>query len=389
MRIIPSDECARVYSYLGLERAFRNAGAGAGAGFAAGRLDPRTIPGCQLFCCGDTSRFPTAIVVPADPLVNGDFEGGAGPADWLALNGSISRVAGTRPGGAGTYCCALDYDGANAHGYAYQFALAPGNVYSIDGWVKSVGGGIPLVGDDAVYNRWTGVAGDWQQFSTVLYPNTSAFYLHCANLAAGITVTWDDIRVTCLNSSQYTDLSGNGNHLVQATAAKQPLVVASGTGHLLRGDGTADFMAANYAADQPRTRYLLAKPTVQASARVLIDGFAADTGALKHKAASTTTQANAGSAFDGPVLTDATWQIFRLTLNGAASSIAINGGAPTVGDAGAGDPEGLTLGAAGGGAAGWAVADYACVLDYSGVHDAATAARVERYLSRLKQRLAL
>ena len=387
-RIIPGEECVRVYSYLGLDRAFRRA-IGHGGGIAFDRPDsflPTHLPGCELFCCGDTSRFPTAIVVPADPTADGDFET-ADMAAWTTSNCLSSKEAGW----VGSRCARIAYDGSHSAGGIYQMRTVVGNWYRAYGQMRGDGTSAPRFLGDGVTYHWTGTASATPQSFDVTFQAANVYgpQFNSVNLSAGHYVEVDDFHLVPLNCSQYTDLTGLGHHPVQATAANQPLVVASGTGHLLRGDGTADYMAANYAADQPRTRYLLAKPTVQASARVLIDGLVADTGALKHKAASTTTQANAGSAFDGPVLTDATWQIFRLTLDGAASSIAINGGAPTVGDAGAGDPEGLTLGAAGGGAAGWAVADYACVLDYAGVHDAATAARVERYLSRLKQRLAL
>ena len=362
------------------------AGCGAGAGFSNERLDPRMIPGCQLFACTDTTAFPQAVVWPADPLVDGNMEA-AGVAAWDLYVGTRTKETGTPH--SGTQCLRVA-SAAPGRVMTRQVKLAIGNTYTIAGYARSDGVKTPTVTNGTI--TWTGNTGaGWQAFSATGVATAAELYISDMAADAGSAgyLEWDDLTVTCRNASQLTDLNGTGHHLVQATAAKQQLAVVSGTGYVVRGDGLARYFAANYAGNQPRTRYLLAKTTVQASARVMLDGLAADSGALKHKASSTTTQANAGSAFDGPAITDATWTIYRLTLNGAASSIAINGGAPTVGDAGAGNPAGLTLGAAGGGASGWTVQDSAMVADYTGAHDLATAARIERYMRRLAARLSV
>ncbi|MFA4900895.1 MAG: hypothetical protein WC563_15360 [Brevundimonas sp.] len=412
-QLIPGNECRRVYSYLRLDRAPHKCDDGFGIGVLAPGWDPMSsgvgvqsgdaflptmIPGCVLWCETDTSRHlvggvSTAVVFPAVTTGDDDMEA-AGAGAWpSAVGGATSTKVGSPH--SGTQCLRGTAGAAGvSEPYHANTSPAVGNWIRVTGWMRGDG----LQGS---INAICGGAGDvlplgtfantWQYFDVAGETKADrSFYLYGHGLVPNTGYfELDDLHFYSLNTSQLTDLTGLGHHLVQATAAKQQLAVVSGSGYVVRGDGLARYFAANYAGNQPRTRYLLAKTTVQASARVMLDGLAADSGALKHKAGSTTTQANAGSAFDGPAITDATWTIYRLTLNGAASSIAINGGAPTVGDAGAGNPAGLTLGAAGGGASGWSVQDSAMVADYTGAHDLATAARIERYMRRLAARLSV
>jgi hypothetical protein len=390
VRLIPSDECARVYSGLGLSRAFARggsmAGCGAGAGFSSERLDPRMVPGCVLFAHTDTTAEPNAVVFPADPLVDGNMEA-AGVGSW----GVYNFATNTKQGAARTGAQCLRVAGAGVQCAATQAALVAGNTYRIRGYARSDGTAVPSVGDGSVVNRhWVGTNDTaWQPFDVTVVQVATFLYL-TKNAAAGTYVEFDDITITPRNASRLTDLTGLGHHLDQATAANAMLFTASGAGGYLSSDGVADRMNVAYASNQPRTRYCLARVVVQASARTLFDGATADTGALKHKAGSTTTQCNAGSAFDGPALTDATWMFYAQVLTGAASAISIDGGAFTAGDAGAGNPGGVYLGCGGAAAAGtFAVARYAMFADYNGAHDINQVRRMYRYAQRLRARLAI
>jgi hypothetical protein len=260
------------------------------------------------------------------------------------------------------------------------------------GWAKSGDGvGVPSIYENGVTLKWAGTnSTDWQAFDTGWFVVTGPLRFYTIG-GVGLKSCWDDMTWSTLNSSQLTDLSGAGHSLVQTvTPGAQLLWTASGAGGYLSTDGTADRMNVAYASNQPRTRYCLARVVVQASARTIFDGNAVTTGALLHKAGSTTTQCNAGSAFDGPALTDATWMFYAQVLNGAASAVSINGGAFTVGDAGAGNPGGVYLGCGGGAAAGtFAVARYAMFCDYDGAHSLAQVQRMYRYSQRLAGRLAI
>ena len=353
---------------------------------------PTKIPGCVLWCETDTTAHPTAVVYRSSTLLDGNMEL-ANTTHWPGWDPANITKDTTDPHG-GTRCLMMSNSGgAPVTGYVYQAGVfLASDWYTVSGWYKSSTAGVINLYCGDTTNLTLPAAATWTHFSRLMQcASGTALYLFVTQLAPGDWVRWDDLQTQPLAVSRLTDLSGAGNHPVQAVAAAQMLSVASGAGVVVRSDGIAKYLAAApYTANQPRTRYLLVKPTVQASARTLIDGNAANSGALKHKAGSTTTQCNAGSAFDGPALADATWQIFRQTLNGASSSIAINGGTPTVGDAGAGNPGGLYLGVGGGAAAGtFAVADYAAVIDYAGAHNAATAAQVEAYLTALKARLSI
>jgi hypothetical protein len=395
MRLIPSDECARVYSGLGLSRAFARGGAmagcGAGAGFSSERLDPRMVPGCVLMACTDTTAEPNAVVFSPPTWTDADMEA-ANVTSWSAYGAGTTR---TKEAGAyaGTQCLRITSGGAAFGSQPVSTcALPAGNTVRVRGKMRGDGTRVPKLYDWAngvLY--WTGTgANGWQDADTgwfVPVVNGSVMF-YCSSTTGYIEA--DAFTVETLNASQFTDLSGAGHHLVQATAASQLLWTASGAGGYLSSDGVADRMNVAYASNQPRTRYCLARVVVQASARTLFDGATADTGALKHKAGSTTTQCNAGSAFDGPALTDATWMFYAQVLNGAASAVSINGGAFTVGDAGAGNPGGVYLGCGGAAAAGtFAVARYAMFLDYDGAHDINQVRRMYRYSQRLAARLAI
>ena len=72
-------------------------------------------------------------------LVNGDFEGAAGPppAGWTASNGVVTRVAGQRTGGTGSYVMQVAYDGSHASGRGLQAGVTTvGAPYHLGAWSK-------------------------------------------------------------------------------------------------------------------------------------------------------------------------------------------------------------------------------------------------------------
>lgn len=150
--------------------------------------------------------------------------------------------------------------------------------------------------------------------------------------------------------SAWADQSGSGRHLLQAVAGKQPALVAGATPNgkpVLRFDGISHALkTATFALNQPCQAIISCKFTRQAGQTYILDGFAAAKFAVTHRVTAPYNPLlySGAALFSTAALADAAWQLWDLRLNGADSGIAANGAAYTVGDAGAGNPAGITLG---------------------------------------------
>lgn len=370
MRLIPGDECARVYSGLGLDRAYRSAGAG--ASFGVGRFDPRHLPGCAAMLCTNTAAFPGAVVFPADPVVNGTF---SVDASW---NKGLLWTIGGGTANAATLVVTSDLS---------QACLTVGNTYTITYTVTSISSG-----DITLYagtTAGTARAAPGPYTETLLCAgNTSLIFRAAANTTASI----DNVICAPQNVSQWTDLSGAGHHLEQATAANRPLWVASGTGGVLRFDGATDrIVCATWGGVQPTEVYILAKPpTAPAATSYLLDGTGIATlGIYVGAGAPATLRATAGGADCILATTLNVWKWIRYTSQGANSELSSDNGAPAVANTGVGNHGGLTVGCYAGGGGGHCAEDVAAVLLYSRVLSTAERGRLYRWALRQRGMLAL
>ncbi len=383
--IIPGEECARVYSYLGLDRAYRNAGAGVGA---SSWWSPARIPGCQLLWCGNVSAYPNAVAFPVGGLVNGDFEGAAGPppAGWTQNLSLITREAGARTGGAGSYVLRIAHDGINASGMAYQTLSVAGNTYRLRGWARGDGTSVPAVGDSAY--RWTGTASTaWQQFDVSWAAlATASPRLYGTVLSAGHYVEFDDVTFECLNVSQATDLTGLGHNLLQATAASQPRWVASGAGGVLRFDGATDIMASGAFARNQTHQIVLGVnygASVGGAVRYFADGNTINTAVCGRQPGTKATMCYAGSTLNGPSVANFSENcILDFTFSGASSALGYNGAAQTVGDAGASNASGLTIGGGTGTAPTYCPCDIWAIALFNAALSESERQRVIRWMRR-------
>lgn len=388
-RLIHGEECARVYSYLGLDRAWRNAGAG--AGFSLGRFDPRHIPGIAALYCANTAAFPTAVVFPDVMPADWNMEA-VGTAAWTAGGGSaLSKQAGDLSGTGGAQV--LRITGSGWASCAPTKATV-GNTFDIDIWARGdTGTGVPRVRQGSGAVLWTGTASAMPQhcvLAGVVADSASTPLLDNAG-GAGTYAEFDDLRITTRNASQLSDLSGNGRHLVQATPANQPLWVASGAGGVLRADGATDSMAtAAFARPMPRHMFVLCKWNTKAAWTVILDSTGSVNGSLVRAPGADTPirSYNGVTALMGPAATSGAWHIIEVYQNAANSGIAVDGGAYTTGPLDAGDDNGLKLCVDNTGTL-FASADVAAVVDYTGVQSAANAKRVVRWMLRQKAMLGL
>ncbi|MFA4972835.1 MAG: hypothetical protein WC683_09495 [bacterium] len=332
---------------------------------------PWRIPGCALAACTNSGVYGSTVVAfPADPCVNGTFAVDATwakGADWT-INGGVAKHAAV---------------GAND---LTQACLTVGNTFIITYTVTQ-----QTAGNITVYAGTT--AG-----TARTAPGTYTETLLCAGnttlafKADAACDAWiDNVVLQPRNAASFTDLSGNGHHPVQATANKQPLWVASGSGGVLRFDGTDDYLkAAAFTLDQPAHVFVLGKYTTGAGTAYLWDGNAADKGACYRVAAPNNNSyvyAGGGAAIS-LASANSTWYVYDATYNGASSLAGLNGAVPSGANIGANNPGGFTLCAAGSGNARIA-ADIAAVIVFSRALAEPDRQRVVRWLNRQKAMLAL
>ena len=392
MRILDGEVCSRVYSYLGLERAMRyGPGAGAGAGMLCGRRawTPLGDSGLVYMGCTDTAAYPTAVTFPADPTGNGGFEAGNPPTGWTAGTCTFTSENGTRTDGSGAKVARLAYNGVNAVGVAYQLnKLTVGNRYSFDCWMLGANGAVPAISDGNV-TIWTGAGtGAWEHATGTFTAANTYIEPYCANLAATRYVDCDDFTYACLNSSSLTDFSGLGHHLAQATASKQPLWVASGSGGLLRTDGVARYMTGSWAQSRPTHVFYLAKYTKAAAVRYLFDGGVAQHGALYYD--NTVDKVRTYGGADGPdtSFSDTTPYLFDVVFDATNQKLGVNGAALASGAGATVEPGGFTFG-------GWAngglytAQDVYGIVIYNRALSEPERQRVIRWMTRLGKKLAV
>jgi hypothetical protein len=130
------------------------------------------------------------------PLFNGSFEGAVGPAGWSAFNAAISREAGTRTGGSGSYVGRNAYNGAAAIGLMYQSVCVVGVPYRSAGWMRTDPGGIAIhrLASGGGVTYWAGSASAaWESYDVNFTAAAVNFCVQCDNLAAGRYVEADDL----------------------------------------------------------------------------------------------------------------------------------------------------------------------------------------------------
>ena len=147
--------------------------------------------------------------------------------------------------------------------------------------------------------------------------------------------------------SDWLDKSGNGNDLVQATGADQPIYDAATNS--ITFDGASQFLkAVGFTLNQPETIYFVGRQIGYTSPDVLYDGNTSTSGRLAQTGVSPALKISAGaqSAGNGDLAVGADG-VVAVVFNGASSSLSVNDGTKTTGNYGAANMSGFTLGARG------------------------------------------
>jgi hypothetical protein len=195
----------------------------------------------------------------------------------------------------------------------------------------------------------------------ILLPSQLAGLKLWARLNQGITVSGAGV-------SQWDDQSGQGNHLKQGTDTNRPALQGDGS---ILFDGVDNFLKADaFTLAQPETFYVLYKTITDTAGYIITDGNANDSALIYEETHPNIRQyagAVTGVTATGPAT--GTYFVATAVFNGASSSVTVNDGAPSVGNAGATGAGGLTLGSNAAGSAGFANIQVKEVIVFSEAHD--------------------
>ena len=159
-----------------------------------------------------------------------------------------------------------------------------------------------------------------------------------------------DLGLTLNNGDPVTtwlDQSGNGNDVTQAVAGKKPTfttAIINGK-PVVRFDGAGDYLkAVAFALNQPEHVFLVMKVIVGLLNQYYFDGDAQDDMAAIQRSAGANFAQFAG-AF-GPTVTLGTtnFRIINALYNGALSNVSLDGGADNLGNVGAINALGVSIG---------------------------------------------
>jgi hypothetical protein len=179
--------------------------------------------------------------------------------------------------------------------------------------------------------------------------------------------------------ASWSDLSGNGNNMVQATGTKQPLYKTGQVNGLpaLRFDSTDDAMGTTYSVSNPFSAFVVYAWTGTGGARRVLNG--ANNWLLGPRSDTGSNYKYYNSNFIvGPALSANTWVYETVTQDSGGATFRHNGASQGT-NANNTAPGGLVLGA-GGGFPEAAASDIAEIIFYSRLLTSDEVALVEGYL---------
>jgi hypothetical protein len=189
-----------------------------------------------------------------------------------------------------------------------------------------------------------------------LAPSTGAPPIIPPSSLSGLVGWWkaDSLALTDGTAvSDWTDMSGAGHDLLQATGANQPIYkLAIINGHnVVRFDGTDDYMQGLWTQAQPVDTFLVIQVVADQSNQALCDGGVNLGGQIYESAFGAAMNISTYAGSFGPVATSVPSRpahLWEFVENGASSSLAMDNTSAVTGDAGTNSPGGLTLAARGG-----------------------------------------
>lgn len=181
----------------------------------------------------------------------------------------------------------------------------------------------------------------------LLFP--SKYTIPTSNLIAHYDASVSSSVHISTGVSQWDDLSGNSNHLLQATSASQPTYTGSGTSSLINFDGSNDNMKASFTLSS-QSIYLVMKTNVNTVNGVIFDGFSGNNRQMQQNTYPSIFINGLSGTVSG--LTTTPMKVICVVMNAATASISVNDGPKQGfggGSPGGTDPNGLCVGSRGNG----------------------------------------
>lgn len=208
----------------------------------------------------------------------------------------------------------------------------------------------------------------------------------------GLIGWWDATRGVTKDGSdrvsQWNDISGNAQHVIQGTGGSQPLWTAAASGtnsnpHLYF-DGTRRMAASAIGSvAQPRTQFVVANTTANpgGTQAIMMDGNGASNRSAIGWTTTTNLRAFAGTSLNGtPAAAYNSTAVYSVVFNGASSQFWQNGVSVTTGDAGSQAYTGTVFGSASG-ATNFLTGNICEGLVYNSALSASDRQAVEAYLT--------
>lgn len=153
------------------------------------------------------------------------------------------------------------------------------------------------------------------------------------------------------NVAQWDDLSGNSNHLLQATGSKQPVYSGTGTTSTITFDGVDDALKAIFTLSQPFTLYLVMKTITNRNNDVIFDGANNNTTQLQEGIYPAFNLQGVNNSINTGITTGVFQVITSVVNTGSNSSVCVQNTFDNLGggNVGAGVPGGLNLSGRAGG----------------------------------------
>jgi hypothetical protein len=173
------------------------------------------------------------------PLVNGDIETGD-TTGWTPSNATITAVAGSRPGGSGSYVLEITRTGSS--GLAQQSILVVGNHYRVRGWFRGDGTNACGVYVGGVLAASSGPSTTWSYFDVEVTAATAVLAFVCS-ATVGNSCYVDDVSIENLSLTQVDPTAAVGTLVGLSLTQSVPTNMQWNAGGSLRAqDASTDYM---------------------------------------------------------------------------------------------------------------------------------------------------
>jgi len=311
-------------------------------------FSPLSLASCRLWL---PAWAGVEYAAPAELEADWDMEA-AGVGSWLFGRATGSKVSAAPRSGQALRITSTVVGGAH---YAYQVNLVAGKEYRVTGYARSDGTMIPQVFSSIA--RWTGTnSTDWQPFDVTFTPsNTFVQLLYDEAAPVGTEYCdFDNVSIKCTDAnlvSAWRDQTSYGRDVVQATENNKMSWAATGGPNgrpKLSADGISEYLRGTWTQAQPETVFMVLKPSVTSKSafETCADGATASSSRIYLPAADAIALYAGGTPIAKACDADQ-WHYVTAVIDGASSSISVDGGSPSTGNVGAAAANGLTLGARG------------------------------------------